>query len=217
MNWPDASKALVFSLTVNDGAANSTPSTVTITVNNVNQAPITFAGGTGNQFGNPFAKTGTTVTLSGANSTDPDGGPNPLSYAWTQTGGDAVAIIGANTVSPSFTAPAGPTTLTFQLVVNDGLNNSAPATVLVRITGAPSVTVVNDFTGDGKADPVLFQPHHRQLVHIGLRRDRLRPGWRHRRSGDYNGDHVADMAVFAPANSATRPGPASGSCGVSPP
>ena len=80
------------------------------------------------------------VTLHGTAS-DPDN--NPLTYAWTQLlpGAYPVTLTGANTLTPTFTAPAlnlggapGGTTLTFQLIVNDGTVNSAPSTVSVNVT-----------------------------------------------------------------------------------
>ncbi|HMJ04671.1 MAG TPA: PKD domain-containing protein, partial [Chthoniobacterales bacterium] len=69
-------------------------------------------------------------------SSDPDG--DELTYSWMQVpGGTAVVITGADTDSPTFTAPvvaAGGETLTFNLTVTDG-HASATDTV--------SITVVN--------------------------------------------------------------------------
>jgi len=69
------------------------------------------------------------VTLDGSNSTDPNA--DPLTYAWTQTAGPAVTLSGTTAIKPTFTAPAtqAGTTLTFQLIVNDGSVNSAADTV----------------------------------------------------------------------------------------
>jgi large repetitive protein len=40
---------------------------------------------------------------------------DPLTFAWTQSSGPAVTLTGADTATPSFTAPTGPATLTFDL------------------------------------------------------------------------------------------------------
>lgn len=126
---------LTFQLAVSDGQAVTT-ATVNVTVTNVNRPPVASAGASITVPG------GTPVTLSGSGSSDPDG--NPLTYAWTQTAGPAVTLAGATTVSPSFTAPGvtTDTTLTFSLVVNDGLAQSAPSTVNVMVLAAANVPPV---------------------------------------------------------------------------
>jgi len=82
---------------------------------------------------------GTTAQLDGTSSVDPEGGP--LSYEWTQTAGPAVALVNAASATPTFTAPGGltqNTTLSFQLIVNDGALASAPD--LVNVTVLPTPT-----------------------------------------------------------------------------
>ena len=74
----------------------------------VNQAPTADAGD------DQTVAAGATVNLDGTGSSDPDAG-DTLDYTWTQTGGTAVTLTGADTATPSFTAPAGPATLTFEL------------------------------------------------------------------------------------------------------
>ncbi|MBK9034655.1 MAG: M36 family metallopeptidase [Myxococcales bacterium] len=78
---------------------------------------------------------GSAVALAGTAS-DPNG--DPLTLAWTQTGGPAVTLAGATTLTPSFTAPMTPTALTFQLAAADPFA-SATASVNVTVVDAPPI------------------------------------------------------------------------------
>ena len=83
---------------------------------------------------------GVLVNLNGNGSSDPNS--DKLSYQWIQTAGPSVSLLGASTATPSFTSPQSltvTTTLIFQLIVNDGLLNSAPDSVNV-IVNPGSVT-----------------------------------------------------------------------------
>ena len=91
---------------------------------------------------------GSAVTLNGTASTDPDG--SITSYSWIQTEGPSVTLYGANTVSPSFTAPSNfnltsdTTTLKFSLTVKDdtGTASTNPAIVSVTVNAAtPSQSI----------------------------------------------------------------------------
>lgn len=125
---------LKFQLVVNDGKLDSGPSTVIIHVKNTNDAPIADAGP--NQSVNELDP----VTLNGTASGDPDS--DALTYSWTQIlTASPVALTGADTATPSFTAPelniggvSDGTTLTFQLIVNDGKEDSATSEVNVRVS-----------------------------------------------------------------------------------
>lgn len=80
---------------------------------------------------------GSLVTLNGSGSFDPDRSPQPLRFSWTQTGGPAVTLIGSTTATPTVT-PTVTGSYTFQLVVNDGQDNSTPDSVTITIIAAGS-------------------------------------------------------------------------------
>lgn len=126
-----ADTALTFSLTVTDVENAAATDSVTVTVRNVNVPPVADAGA-------DFAvDEGASAMLSGAGSSDADG--DTLTYAWTQTGGPNVALSGANTATPTFTAPdiTAETPLTFSLEVRDPAG--AAGTDVVVVTVRPTV------------------------------------------------------------------------------
>ena len=88
----------------------------------------------------PTAAAGSTVQLDGSGSSDAEG--LPLTYNWTQTGGPSVTLAGAATSKPTFTAPAGPASLTFSLTVSDGVHTSLPANVTIEVQAAPGTADV---------------------------------------------------------------------------
>ncbi len=92
-----------------------------------NSPPIAYAGS------DQTVNEGDSVNLDGTGSSDFDG--DPLAYSWTQTAGPAVTLTGGDTETPSFTAPMvdTDTTLTFELVVNDGTVDSDPDAVNVLV------------------------------------------------------------------------------------
>jgi hypothetical protein len=156
---------LTFQLIVNDGAADSPPATVTITVN---RRPIANAG--------PDQKVdeGTTVTLDGTMSRDPDG--DMITFAWRQVAGPTVTLTNPTTARPTFTAPIvaatvpPPITLTFELVVNDGQLPSRPDQIVVTVNRRPianagpdqladegtTVTLDGTMSRDPDNDPLTF-------------------------------------------------------------
>ncbi len=110
-------------LIVSDGILSSTPSTVQITTNDI--APVASAGP------NQTVFIDAAVTLNGSGSTSSSG--NPLTYSWSLTvkpTGSKATLSNATTVSPSVTIDVDGTYVT-QLIVNDGILSSAPATVTI--------------------------------------------------------------------------------------
>ncbi|MDQ6865891.1 MAG: hypothetical protein M3044_18940 [Thermoproteota archaeon] len=74
------------------------------------------------------------VTLDGSQSYDPHG--NPLNFSWEQLAGEPiVAVSNYNAANPIVIAPivAYPTTLTFQLVVNNRQAYSNPSFVYILV------------------------------------------------------------------------------------
>ena len=76
---------------------------------------------------------GTTVALAGS-ATDLDS--DPLTYSWAQTEGPSVTLSGADTLTPSFVAPAAPASLAFELTVSDG-KGAATDSVVVEVIDSP--------------------------------------------------------------------------------
>ena len=122
-------ETLTFELTVTANGDTDTD-TVSISVVNVNHTPVAVAGD------DQSIAEGSLVTLDGQDSFDVDA--DPISYTWVQISGPAVTLNGANTATPSFTAPlvsvsasarslVSSTTLVFKLVVDDGFPQDAPA------------------------------------------------------------------------------------------
>ncbi len=151
---PPSTGTLTFELTVTDNDGASSTDTVVITVQN--QPPIADAGPDQNVNKNA------SVTLNGTASSDNDG--TIASYSWAQTLGTTVTLTGADTATPTFTAPSGVDTLNFVLTVtdNDGATDTDTVVITVvnqtptagagpdqTVTAGGSVTL----DGSGSSDP----------------------------------------------------------------
>lgn len=130
MNLPDG-EIYYFAATAYDVYGNESSFSEEIAYAVNNQPPVADAGP------DQSIASGLTLTLSGANSYDPDGGV--LSYLWTQTQGTAVTLSDATAAQQSFTAPiVGPTgeSLTFSVTVKDEYGVQAIDTCTVNIVAA---------------------------------------------------------------------------------
>ncbi|MFO1201436.1 MAG: Ig-like domain-containing protein [Tabrizicola sp.] len=88
---------------------------------------------------------GTSVTLDGTGSSDPDPGQT-LTYSWQQVSGPTVTLSSSTDAQPSFTAPAlvnGNTadTIVFELTVNDGVGGTDTDQVSIGIVDVTNPTV----------------------------------------------------------------------------
>ena len=120
--------ALAFSLVVTDAdGATAGPFVYSVTVKNVNQAPVAKARIISGVRG------GEQVKLDASTSTDPD--HEPLTYAWTQTGGSSASLTGANTAEAGFTPAKKNTaeTYTFTVTVTDAAGATSTAEVKVNV------------------------------------------------------------------------------------
>jgi len=134
---PDQSGPYVLQLVVNDGTNSSTAAEVTITAA-VKPRPTADAGLS------QAARPGTLITLDGSKSSSATGDPLRFSWSLTVPQGSSAILSKADTQSPTFIADVVGTYVA-QLIVNDGTDNSAPATVQITVsTNAPVARAGNN-------------------------------------------------------------------------
>lgn len=134
---PGATEDLVFQLQVTDNSGDTDTDLVTLT-NYASTVPIANAGS------NQNIVLGTTATLDGSASTDPNG--TISSYLWTQLSGTTVTLSDTSAVSTSFIVPTpanySSEALVFQLQVTDNDGETAVDTVTLTIAD-PTVPLAN--------------------------------------------------------------------------
>ena len=126
----DAAGDYSFQVKVDNGMEQDT---ATVTISTVNSAPMAHAGR------GQTATAGTLVRLDASRSSDADG--DPLRYSWTmvsQPEGSIASMQSSNSVAGAFT-PDKPGDYILQLVVNDGISDSAPATVTITTVNSTPV------------------------------------------------------------------------------
>jgi tetratricopeptide (TPR) repeat protein len=149
-----AGATLAFELRVGDGLDVAIDS-VSVIVENVNHPPVADAGP------DQTVAEGAAVALGAGASGDPDG--DPLTFAWTQTGGPAVTLTGAGAAAAAFTAPAvgpGGAVLVFQVTVDDGWGGSAFDEVRISVQDASAPPAC---AGVRPGVSELWPPNHKML------------------------------------------------------
>jgi len=146
-------------ITATDGNFTSSE-TFTITVNNVNRAPIVDAGL------DQTVYEGTSVNLFGSGY-DPDG--DTMTPSWTQTAGPTTVLSNPNSLTPFFTAPDVETdrVLTFNLRVSDGVATSAD-TMNVRVRNITPGARSRTYTLDADFDEGIYVGVEHEIVHDQL-------------------------------------------------
>ena len=149
-NW-NGTASFTFKVIDSMDGVSVAAATVTITVNAVNDVPVANAGD--DRGVNP----GDQVTLAGS-ATDIEG--DPLTFSWVQTDGISVTLSGANTATPSFTAPQPAGGLTFKLTVSDGPNSNSDSVTITVGDTAPSFgsASVSDLklTSNEEMEPIVL-------------------------------------------------------------
>jgi fibro-slime domain-containing protein len=152
----------IVQLVVNDGQLSSAPDTVSVIANYPNRAPVANAGDNQQLF------IGSSVTLNGLGSSDPDG--DPLSYAWTVISPEGVVLSNANTATPGITVNQYGSYV-IQLIVNDGELNSEPDSVTLEVVNRKPVANAGPDTTYDNFDPVTldgslsFDPEEEALTY----------------------------------------------------
>jgi serine protease len=119
---PQGAGTLSFELAVTDEDGDTGTDTVDVIVN---PRPVADAGR------DVALANHLSGTLDGSGSFDPEGAI--IGYAWRQIGGEAVALAGAQTAIATFTAPAQPQPLVFELTVRDEYGFEDQDTVTIDV------------------------------------------------------------------------------------
>ncbi|WP_440959077.1 autotransporter domain-containing protein [Oceanicaulis sp. LC35] len=157
---PASAGVAVYDATVSDGNGGSDSGQVS--VNWVVNTPPTASGPT-DQSPAGVLQLGTVLTLSAGAVNDADG--QPLTYTWTQTGGPDVTLSDSSAANPTFPAPAGGGSFTFDVVISDGVNSiTRTITMTVDVENQPPVAQPDfgsqngNATGDSSSGDVVVEP-----------------------------------------------------------
>ena len=124
-----------------------------------NISPIVNAGG------NQTVLLGSSVTLDGSLSTDPDG--TITSYLWTQTAGATVSLSSTDVAEVTFTAPNAADSLSFTLQVTDDDGASSSETIYVK-TASPSPVFFSEYAEGGSGYNKYLEIYNSSDIEIDL-------------------------------------------------
>ncbi len=129
---PALNTASVITLTLTVAGSQGQTATDTVVVNVAAIVPVVANAGADRN-----VAAGAAVSLSASASTGP-----VTTYAWTHDAGAAITLTGANTATPSFTAPSLSTAsvITFTLTVGGSFGQSATDTMVVNVAAANAPT-----------------------------------------------------------------------------
>jgi len=146
----EENQTIYLAATAYDANGNESDYSKEVTFKAINQPPTADAGP------DQIVKEGASVSLSGANSTDPEG--RALSYVWVQTSGPiSVDISNPTSAQPSFTAPdvdvdTDGGTLIFRLTVTDDIGLQAEDYCIVNVSWQNSPPTANAGTDQTVAE-----------------------------------------------------------------
>ena len=166
---PDLAGDYVVNLVVNDGTQDSAPVAVRLTATSGNTAPLANAGRDRNALANSL------VTFDGSASRDPNPGTT-LTYKWSLASvpiGSTATLTNPTSVAPTFTPMVSGDYLV-RLVVNDGVVDSPPSTLWLRVASPNAgpnanaggdqavaqtarVTLNGTTSSDPNGDPLTYQ------------------------------------------------------------
>jgi hypothetical protein len=143
----------VFQIVVKDDNNLSAVADVTITVNPtvVNESPIANAGN--NQ---TITLPQDSATLSGSNSTDPDG--SIVSYNWSLVSGPGTATLSAPSSVQTTVSGLENGSYVFKLTVTDNKGSSASANVTITVEGTQTALVSQPLTANAGNDTTIAIP-----------------------------------------------------------